>query len=49
MVMPSNTHSVASCRYPDKDVQYHFFRNYLSDRPSEVCQFNTLSSLDKTY
>ncbi|KAM3275366.1 hypothetical protein ACQJBY_043994 [Aegilops geniculata] len=21
--------------YPDKDVQYHFFRNYLSDRPSE--------------
>eukprot|EP00494_Astrolonche_serrata_P007880 UN07914 len=22
--------------YPDKDVQYHFFRNYLSDRPSEV-------------
>ncbi|EMS67822.1 putative ethanolamine kinase A [Triticum urartu] len=22
--------------YPDKDVQYHFFRNYLSDRPSEL-------------
>ncbi|CAM0951506.1 unnamed protein product [Alopecurus aequalis] len=22
--------------YPDKDVQYHFFRNYLADRPGEV-------------
>lgn len=24
-------------RYPDKDAQYHFFRNYLeSDKPHEV-------------
>lgn len=26
--------------YPDKDAQYHFFRNYLSDRPSEVQEQN---------
>ena len=26
-------------RYPDKDAQYHFFRNYMQpDRPSEVCE-----------
>ncbi|GJN33895.1 hypothetical protein PR202_gb22524 [Eleusine coracana subsp. coracana] len=25
--------------YPDKDAQYHFFRNYLhADKPSEVCE-----------
>lgn len=27
------------CRYPDKDAQYHFFRNYLQpDKPLEVKQ-----------
>ncbi|XP_003578170.1 probable ethanolamine kinase [Brachypodium distachyon] len=30
--------------YPDKDVQYHFFRNYLADRPSEV-QMQDLEAL----
>lgn len=39
-------HSI-SCfsRYPDKDVQYHFFRNYLQpDKPSEVCEKTQLKS-----
>ncbi|KAL6655798.1 hypothetical protein ACP70R_006624 [Stipagrostis hirtigluma subsp. patula] len=27
--------------YPDKDAQYHFFRNYLqADRANEACEFN---------
>lgn len=47
MFLPSTSiYLFAAFRYPDKDVQYHFFRNYLADRPSEVCKFNTLSSLE---